>query len=581
MLFLVPAYFVLNSLIQKKVRQQFAALGPNVQIRCSAVHANLLNSSVSFDSLGVHFIPYKSKFQNKHEAFFTHVSIKGIHFLKFLLYKKLEATSLSFDNGTVRLDEYLMNKADDVQDSAAAQIQSPSKKLFIRAVSLNRTVVFLHSEKSDRLLAKADLMLGAVSIAKPGDQPIFNDLSARLSQLNLPLGQYQIQISDVTISSKEEFIKMNRLRIRSKGATLQEVSVATIRMTGVDVGRSLADQKLIVDKIIVGQTQITNDLHTVTIAGCELDRKKEMITVNHIHVIPQYGKYEFARKLGHQADRIMATISKIEIVKPDIDQFIRRKIIADKIEISESDVSIFRDRRLPLPKKNIPLPVDYIRELPFNIRVKTIAFAIHKVEYEEYPKAGYGKTGILVIENIKGTLTSFINHPAPNDPAAMIMNVQGAIMGSGTAHGVITMPLEKNKPYHIKGAIERLELTKLNSSSENLGKIRIKSGFLDYLSFDFMMNEQRSTGNITGAYHHLVIQPLKKHTEEKNIADAASFMLRRLVIPFNKDSSMPIKKRTGMVDYQRDPQRMVSQYFLQSLLMGVKKSFALGFLLPK
>jgi len=57
--------------------------------------------------------------------------------------------------------------------------------------------------------------------------------------------------------------------------------------------------------------------------------------------------------------------------------------------------------------------------------------------------------------------------------------------------------------------------------------------------------------------------------------------LRHAIIPLNKDASLPESKRTGKVDYVRDPTRMVSYYFLQSLLMGVKKSFTLGFLLPK
>ena len=73
----------------------------------------------------------------------------------------------------------------------------------------------------------------------------------------------------------------------------------------------------------------------------------------------------------------------------------------------------------------------------------------------------------------------------------------------------------------------------------------------------------------------------EKHTEEKNVADFASFALRHAIIPLNKDKSLPEKKRTGLVNYKRDPSRMVSYYFLQSLLMGVKKSFTLGFLLPK
>jgi len=324
-----------------------------------------------------------------------------------------------------------------------------------------------------------------------------------------------------------------------------------------------------------------NNYHDVELKSINISSSKELIQITGINIKPRIGKYEFGKKLGHQADWMQAYISKVDVIRPDFDNLLRQKLFADKIKISESNIYIFRDRRLPRPQKNIPLPVDIIKEFSLEVRVKTFELAPSVVEYEEYPKSGYGKTGILRIEKINLTLSPLITDPTPSDPAYMMMDVEGSIMGSGTTHSVIGMPLQKNKPYYVKGAIERLELTKLNSSSENLGKIRIKSGFLDFLSFDFTMTEQRSTGKIIGAYHHLIIQQLKKHTSEKNVADLASFALRHAIIPLNKDASLPERKRTGKVDYQRDPTRMVSYYLLQSLLMGVKKSFTLGFLLPK
>ena len=324
-----------------------------------------------------------------------------------------------------------------------------------------------------------------------------------------------------------------------------------------------------------------NNYHDVELKSINISSSKELIQITGINIKPRIGKYEFGKKLGHQADWMQAYISKVDVIRPDFDNLLRQKLFADKIKISESNIYIFRDRRLPRPQKNIPLPVDIIKEFSLEVRVKTFELAPSVVEYEEYPKSGYGKTGILRIEKINLTLSPLITDPTPSDPAYMMMDVEGSIMGSGTTHSVIGMPLQKNKPYYVKGAIERLELTKLNSSSENLGKIRIKSGFLDFLSFDFTMTEQRSTGKIIGAYHHLIIQQLKKHTTEKNVADFASFALRHAIIPLNKDASLPESKRTGKVDYQRDPTRMVSYYLLQSLLMGVKKSFTLGFVLPK
>ena len=324
-----------------------------------------------------------------------------------------------------------------------------------------------------------------------------------------------------------------------------------------------------------------NNYHNVEVAHIELNSEKEIIQLKDLKIIPRLGKYQFGRKLGRQADWVNASISKIVIEKPNFQQLLHQKLIAGKITIGTSRAYIFRDRRLPRSQKLIPLPIAYLKTLPIDIRVPALDVATSAVAYEEYPRQGYGQTGILKIVNIKARMSPLINYPLDSDPAYTTMNVDGSIMGSGNVHGIVLMPLKRNLPYRITGAIEKLELTRLNSSSENLGKIRIKSGFLDFLKFDFTMTDQRSTGKIIGAYHQLIIQQLKKHTEEKNVADFASLMLRHLIIPLNKDKSLPERKRTGLVNYQRDPSRFVSHYFLQSLLMGVKKSFTLGFLLPK
>ena len=59
-----------------------------------------------------------------------------------------------------------------------------------------------------------------------------------------------------------------------------------------------------------------------------------------------------------------------------------------------------------------------------------------------------------------------------------------------------------------------------------------------------------------------------------------SFFLKKLIIPRNKDRSLPVARRTGKVDYKRDPERYLSYYMLHALLVGIKSSFSLGFLLP-
>jgi hypothetical protein len=137
--------------------------------------------------------------------------------------------------------------------------------------------------------------------------------------------------------------------------------------------------------------------------------------------------------------------------------------------------------------------------------------------------------------------------------------------------------LRAGDPYLVEGAFHELDVTTLNDPAENLGKLHLESGMLNFLSFHFEMTSEKSTGEIIGEYHDLVVDKLK---DNGKMAKLKSFALKKFIIPRDKDKSLPVKKRTGKVDYKRDHQRYFSYYLLHSLLVGVKSSFSLGFLLP-
>src|SRR6478736_976312 len=101
-LVLITGYFILNAVIQKKIRQQFKNLSPALVMNFSKVHASIFSSSVSFDSLDINFIPYYNRDEYKHHLSFSRVSLNGISFLKFLFGKKLEATELLLRNGSIQ-----------------------------------------------------------------------------------------------------------------------------------------------------------------------------------------------------------------------------------------------------------------------------------------------------------------------------------------------------------------------------------------------------------------------------------------------------------------------------------------------
>lgn len=396
-----------------------------------------------------------------------------------------------------------------------------------------------------------------------------------LKQIDLPFDKLLIRKIDC---------ENMQLTIRSaKGSKEMFTGIQKLIVTGLSSERILKDGYHFKEM----QCRLSNfvytlkaGLHGVRIKDIEVDSKKESVVLHHVRVVPMFKRSKFFSTIGHQADMVQAEISKIEIAKFDLLALFRKKFVAEKINIYAANVHIFRDRRYPRLQKDIPLPMEAFRKAPFDIRVKIVQLSPSTVAYEEQPAEG-NQTGTLRIEKLTFSISPLDNHFSKSGPDYLRMKTQGSVMGTGNVEATVLMPLKPGMPYHVKGIFNKVELTRLNASSENLGKIRIKSGFLDFLYFQFKMSDKMSEGKIIGAYHHLVIQQLKRNAEEKKVQKFSSFMLRNFIIPLNKPASLPERRRTGTVHYQRDPSRFFSYYLLQSLLTGVKSSFALGFLLPK
>jgi len=319
--------------------------------------------------------------------------------------------------------------------------------------------------------------------------------------------------------------------------------------------------------------------HELHINKLNIDSRKETLHVDSVSIIPLLSKMELGRRLGHQADWVEASIAEIQMSKLKVADLLHNKFVADRLVLSECNVHIFRDRKLPREEKIQPMLNDYLNRIAWDVRLNTFKINNATVVSEEMPKDGT-KSGFLKIAKINVSMSPVHNHPGKNSALTSDTYVEGSIMNSGTITAHIRAPLKENV-YTIKGTIKNLELPKLNPSAENLGKFHVESGILNNLDFHFVATEEKATGEIVGEYHNLVLEKLKLEHGEKKVASIPSFFLKHLIIPKNKDKSLDVAKRTGKIDFKRDPTRVVTFYFLKSLLDGIRDSFDLGFLLPK
>jgi len=389
--------------------------------------------------------------------------------------------------------------------------------------------------------------------------------------------------STITDSLLPQSLAIKSAQVEDAKLTLQqdgkkEAVVNTLYVSGI---QKFQDKKLSIANVEARLTAINGTLpgglNAVHIGALTVSTKKEAMHIGDIQLLPKYDKYELGNKLGHQADYIRATVASIDISGLDVTALMDKKLNAAHILVNKANTYIFRDRRLPRPGNKQLLPVDYLRTLPIQLHVKKVDVKNSSVAYEEFPKDGK-ETGMLKVIDMQVSLSPLVNH-ATAGVDHLDNHMEASIMGSGSVNADITMPLTNTQEYHVQGVIKNLSLTSLNSTAENLGKFHVESGLLNTLNFEFWLNEEKAHGKIIGEYHDLVLDKLKGN--DKKTAWVPTFALKNIIIPKNKDKSLPVSRRTGIIRYENDPTRFFSFYLVKALLSGIRDSFTLGFLLPK
>jgi hypothetical protein len=517
---LVAGYFIGNAVIRHKTDEALRTLPPTWQVTYTSLQANILTGSLVLHGLEASFMPEKA---HVHKLSVDRLTVGGIHLLELMTHHRLRIRSIDVNGISANLDEYLLEK-----DTSPPAVHLPFTEALIDRLTLTGLTVKGGEREKKGWSVKGSLELDSVRMANPEVQ----------------------------------------------GAEKKGVKEGT----GVwgNVEPTAGAVRMLVEK---ADYPIPGTEETAHLQHLELDSRKRLLRLDSLQITPNLDREEIGRLRGHQVDVVKASSEGIDVKNLDVMALLQQQLIADEISIRSNEVHIFRDRRLPLEPGEKAMPVEGLKSMPLSLRVRRLKMGMTTFAYEEFPKKGH-QTGTVTIYRMTGTLAPLINKPVNGDRAYITMTSEGSLMNSGSVTAVTKMPLHKGDPYVVDGAFHELDVTKLNNPAENLGKLHLESGMLNSLAFRFEMNDNKATGQIIGEYHDLVVDKLKENSDDKKVDKLKSFALKKLIIPRDKDKSLPVSKRTGKVDYKRDKERYFSYYLLHSLLVGVKSSFSLGFLLP-
>ena len=117
-------------------------------------------------------------------------------------------------------------------------------------------------------------------------------------------------------------------------------------------------------------------------------------------------------------------------------------------------------------------------------------------------------------------------------------------------------------------AISEMPFAELNQALINAAELRIESGYLNRLAFNFNYTDFSSVGKIEINYKDLKLIGLKK---DKGINGLKTLLLN-VFIKNDKTRLLPKAERTGTINIERDRKKFIFNFWWKSILDGLKSS---------
>jgi hypothetical protein len=418
------------------------------------------------------------------------------------------------------------------------------------------------------LLFRKELELANVKIQRPsvrydnrynipdrkGKKP--NSLKGvRLSNLQIDSANFEV-VDSVTHTSKAQArasVAMKDFRIRFDGDESMKWSVGEVTLDGITATFRKA-------------------LYNVTVAHASYSRKKKEFRLDSLQVTPSETKSTFAKKIGHQVDQFTCTLPLLAIDGLEIDSTGRPDVRASHIGMS-FHMLVYRDKRYPLKhRKPRRMPVNFMRQLDFNFAVDSVTVYPSFVSYEEFPENGEN-TGRIFFNELKASI-----HTLSNDSSrgSTEMHVQSRFMDAGNLKAHFTFPLNGKKPYAVAGALTDFSMPQVNAMLVPVGNVKVESGKMHEMKFRFHYNSVKSDGELEVNYSDLKVLSLKK--DDRRTPNKILSLLIGVFVKKDIDGRDSKDRRTGQIQWERDTQKGILNYWWKSVLSGIKSVYNLDML---
>ncbi len=307
--------------------------------------------------------------------------------------------------------------------------------------------------------------------------------------------------------------------------------------------------------------------------ACRLQRlayakSDKSLQIDSLTMDPSLGRLEFAQKTGHQVDQISSHIPSILMSGFTIGESIHPSVKVSRVALHFT-MNVYRDKRFPMaPRNRSRLPAEFMQSVPFSLTVDSLIMATSAVTYEELTETS-GTPGMITFQKLAGS----IHNISTDSTGETTMRITSRFMGAGNLKATFTFPLRKGLPYTVQTTLSDFPMTAANSMLVPVANLQIMSGQLQALQAQFRYDDVRANGNLDLRYTNLNVTSLSKDKDKSK--NKLLTIVMNTMIQNNMDLSDQKAKRSGTIQWDRDQQASILNYWWKSILSGIRSVYSL------
>ncbi len=315
----------------------------------------------------------------------------------------------------------------------------------------------------------------------------------------------------------------------------------------------------------------SDSLYKISTKGIGFSVMEEKMIIKDLKVTPRINEQEFDRLQQYRKNLFEFSTDSLLLEGLTLEELQEKKWYVKKITLLHSNADIYLNRGLAIKPVEKPLLRDALNNITANVLIDTLKLKNVTIKYREF-NPNSGRIGYVTFNDIYGTIRNITNDSVQLQKNKFCKaDLHALFMDHGKMHALFSFNLiDPDNLFSYNGHLDFLNATVLNPATRPLGLVKIKSGRIHSLDYNFNADNSGAYGSIALKYDRLSISVLSKNEtgdlKKKGLISLAANLL--LLKDNNLYDSLAIQQTK--VAYQRDPYRSIFNLMWKSIFSGVK-----------